>query len=124
MKFLTKLGQIILKGTEIWLGFAPLVQTALPGHAGEVQTVSQDLVEIAHIIVQVEAMGQALKLPGAQKLQAAVPSVTAIILQSTLLAHHKIGDPVLFAQGTQKVADGMADVLNALKDQIETLGKT
>ena len=123
MKFLTKLGQIILKGVEIWAGFAPLVQTAFPNQAGTIQTVSNDLAQIANIVVETEAVGQALGLAGNQKLQAATPSVAQIILSSSMLANHKIANPDLFKQGCQKITDGMADVLNSLHDQIDTVNK-
>ena len=123
MKFLTKLGQILLKGIEIYAGFAPIAQASFPGIAGPIATVSNDLSQIANIIVQVEAMGQALQLPGVNKLIAAVPSVEQIILQSTLLVNHKIANPELFKAGATKIADGMADVLNSLHDQIDTVSK-
>lgn len=123
MKFLSKLGQIILKGVEIYAGFAPIAQASFPSASGAIATVSKDLSEIADIIVQVEAVGQALQLPGDKKLLAAVPSVTQIVLQSSMLANHKISDPVLFKAGCTKIADGMADVLNSLHDNVDTINK-
>lgn len=124
MTFLKKLGGIILKVTEIALGFAPIVQQMLPGSSAAVATVSKDLTEIADIIVQAEAMGQALGIPGAQKLIAATPMVAQIVLQSSLLANHEIGDPDLFRKGCASIASGMADVLNSLKADVQTQGKT
>ena len=124
MKFLTKLGQILLQATQIVTGFAPLAKMALPGYADKVDVVSQDLAEIAQVIANVEAVGQALTLPGAQKLQASAPLVAQVILRSAIVANHKIANPTLFQQGAQKIADGMADVLNSLEDKVETIGKT
>lgn len=123
MKFLSKLGQIILKGVEIYTGFEPLAEMAYPGAKSTLQVVSKDLSEIASIIVDVEGVGQALALQGPQKLQAAAPLVARAILQSSLLVNHTIADPALFQQGAKKIADGMADVLNSLKDNIETTNK-
>lgn len=123
MKFLTKLGQILRKGVEIYTGIAPVVSGMFPGTAGAVQTVSQDLAEIAGIVTTVEVIGQTLNQPGSQKLVAATPLVAQVILKSSILANHKIADPVLFQAGCQKIADGMADVMNSLHDDIETVNK-
>jgi hypothetical protein len=124
MKFLSKLGAIILKMTEIVAGFAPLAAYTMPSQAANIQVVSTDLAAIASIITNVEAVGQALTLAGPQKLQAAAPLVAQVLLQSSLLANHKIAQPELFKAGSQKMADGMADVLNSLADNIITVTKT
>ena len=124
MKFLTKLGQVLLQVTQVITGFAPLAKVAFPGYADKVDVVSQDLAEVAQVIVNVEAVGQTLGLPGAQKLQAAAPLVAQILIRSSLVANHKIANPTLFQQGAQKIADGMADVLNSLEDKVDTINKT
>ena len=124
MKFLSKLGQIILKGVEIYAGFEPVAEMAFPGQKDKLQVISKDLSEIASIVVNVEGVGQALKLAGPQKLQAAAPLVANAILQSSILVNHTINDQALFQQGAQKIADGMADVLNSLHDNINTTNKT
>jgi hypothetical protein len=124
MTFLKKLGSILLRATEIAAGFAPIAQMSFPGQSDKIQTVSNDLAQIANIIVTVEAVGQSLNLPGAQKLQAAAPQVAQIILQSAVLSNHKIANTVLFQGGCQKIADGMADVLNSLHDNINTQSMT
>jgi len=114
MKFLTKLAQIFAKGMQIFGLFAPVVQQAFPGTSQTVQTVSQDLAQVATVIVDVEQMAVALGLKGPDKLKAAAPLVADIVLKSTLLVNHKIANPALFTQGATKIADGMADVLNSL----------
>lgn len=123
MKFLTKFAQIVLKVTEVAAGIAPIVSAAVPGESGKIDVVSQDLAQIGTIIQQVEVMGQVLGQPGPQKLQAAAPLVAQVLLQSSILVHHQIANPTLFQQGCTKLADGMADVLNSLKDDIETQDK-
>lgn len=124
MKWLKKVGALILKGTEFVTGFAPIAAMTFPGASGVINTVSTDLAEIADIILKVETMGQALNQPGADKLKAATPLVAQIILQSAVLANHQIADPALFQAGAQKIADGMADVLNSLKsDSIVAVSK-
>lgn len=114
MTFLKKLGQILLNGLEIVSGIMPILKTAYPGAAGEVQTVSNDLAQVAQIIVQVEAAGQAIQAPGAQKLTMAVGPVSQIVLQSSLLVGHQIANPTLFTQGCTDLANAMAEILNSL----------
>ncbi len=121
--FLKKFGQVALKVTEAVAGLAPIAQAIYPKAAGEIQVVSQDLKQVADIIMQVEAVGQALQLPGQQKLVASAPLVAQVILRSSLLANHKIENPTLFQQGAQKIADGMADILNSLEDKVESVNK-
>src|SRR4051812_21705042 len=98
MTFLKKFGEAILKGISIVTGFAPIASALYPGQAGVIQTVSNDLAQVASIIVQTEALGQALGLSGLQKLQAAVPLVEQIVLQSSVLVGHKIENEALFKQ--------------------------
>lgn len=126
MAWLKKVGQIVLKVTEIVVGFGPVVSSLIPGDRDDkiIQVVSVDLVQISQIIQQVEVFGQALGIAGPDKLKAAAPAVAQIILASSMMAKHEIADPVLFRQGCTKVADGMADILNSLKDKVETTGKT
>lgn len=124
MTFLKKLGTIILKATEIVTGFGPLISTMQPKAAPVITEIQSDLAAVATVIANVEAVGQVLGTPGADKLRAATPLVAQAILQSSLLAHRKIENPALFQQGAQKIADGMADVLNSLKDDLDTTSKT
>lgn len=126
MKFLTRLGMIVLKVTEIATGFGPFITRAIPGTTDDaiVRRVTTDLEILAGIIGNVEVVGQALNLSGTQKLTAASPLFAQIILQSSLLAKHEIANPVLFKQGCEKMASGLADVLNSQKDEIETTPKT
>jgi hypothetical protein len=128
LTFLKKFGEYILKGLQIVTGVAPVIATVVtaqsPENAGKVQTGLTDLSAIASIIQNVEAFGQALSLAGADKLKAAQPLVAQMILQSALLANHKIANAALFTQGTTKVADGMADILNSLQDKVDTQPKS
>ncbi|HEV3469253.1 MAG TPA: hypothetical protein VG148_08025 [Pyrinomonadaceae bacterium] len=126
MKFLTKLGQAVLKGIAIVSGVAPAF-SQIPGLSGPVQTISQDLSQIAQIIAQVEVIGQQLGHGGPDKLSAAAPLVEQVLLQSSLLANRKIDKnrADLFTQGSKKIADGMADVLNSLhEDEVQSENKT
>ena len=121
MGFLKKLGTILLKSTELITGFGPLIP---PQYAHAEQILVSDLKAIQQVVVNVEAFGQVLGIPGPDKLRAAGPLVAQMILQSSIIAGHKIENAALFQQGSTKVADGMADILNALKDDIQTEAKT
>lgn len=125
MSWLKKVGMILLRTTEIVTGLGPVVSALIPGKKDDaiIQVVSQDLAQIASIIAQVEVIGQALGLPGDKKLIAASAPVAQIILQSSVMVHHKIADPVLFQKGCASIASGMADVLNSLKDDVDTEDK-
>jgi hypothetical protein len=115
MKFLSKLAEYFTKGLQIVAVFAGVSAKILPGSVNtEIQVVSEDLKEIGQVIVDTEQVGVALALKGPDKLKAAAPKVADILLQSAMLANHKIENPTLFSQGATKIADGMADVINSL----------
>jgi len=117
MTFLKKLGVILLKGTQIITGLGPLI----PGFNPTVGAKIVDTLEkIGAIILNVEAFGVVLNTPGADKLRAATPLVTQIILQSDLMVKKKINNPTLFASGCLKITDGMAEILNSVKDDVDT----
>src|SRR6266436_2926563 len=86
-----------------------------------IQTVQSDFGAALGVVSDAEAMGQALELPGAQKLIAASGPMARIILSSTAFAGLKIANPELFNQGAKKVADGFADCYNAVHpDAVQT----
>ena len=113
MTFLKKLGTVLLRITEIVGGFGPI---AFPGSASTVKTVISDITQIASVIVNVEAVGQALQLPGPSKLTASAPLVAQIILQSEFFTGKKIANEALFKDGITVIADGFARVLNSLHE--------
>jgi hypothetical protein len=116
MKWLSIVGKALLLGTKILMGVGPMV----PGLANKTEKIVDTLENVAAIIINVEAFGQVLSTPGADKLKAATPMVAQIILRSDMMAGQDINNEVLFMQGCTKVTDGMADVLNSLKDKIKT----
>lgn len=116
MKFLTKLGQILLKGTELLTGFLPLISRVTQDGA----PMGDDLRALGKVIADVEVMGQLLGHAGPDKLKIATALARQIILQSDLLSGQSVANATLFEQGVEKIAGGVADVLNSLKDQIDT----
>jgi|GEM_PF-2216743 len=116
MKFLSKLAQYFAKGLQVLGVFQPIVQQVVGngGAAQLVQTVSQDITQIANAVIDAEQVGVALQLKGSEKLKAAAPKVADIILRSTILVNHSIANADLFNQGVNEVAGGFADILNSL----------
>lgn len=118
MTFLQKLGQWIVKGIAIANGAYPFVPEK---YRDEVAKGVDTLSHVGGIVVQVEAVGEALQIKGPDKLRAAAGPAAQAILQSALVAGRKIANPELFRQGSTKIADGVADILNSL-DQDEVKG--
>jgi hypothetical protein len=120
MTLLSRIGSILLKVTQIVTGIAPFIPAS---QQGTYQIISRDIEQISNIIIQAELFGQALNIPGSSKLIAATPAVAQIILQSSILANHRIVNQELFKQGCTKITDGMADVMNSLNDSVNTVNK-
>lgn len=117
MSFLKKFGAIALKVTQVAIGVAPVVSQIAPSTAPAVSTATDGLSLIAQIIMQVEVAGQALALPGTDKLKAAGPLVAQAVLASSLMAGKKIADPELFRKATEGIASSVADLLNSLDEK-------
>ena len=123
MTFLSKLGQamqIAGKVVAVVTGFGPMIAALTPTKKDDefVAKLADPLVQVAGIIIQVEAMAQALDAPlaGPDKLKMATPMVAQIILASGIMVKHEIRDPALFKAGCASMASGMADVLNSIKE--------
>lgn len=117
MTFLQRVGQILMKGIEIWAGFAQTIQREFPGVSGPVQVITKDLTQIATIVTEVEAIGQIASTAGSDKLKAATPLVAQVIMQSALMEGRTVANPTLFTKSCEEIAGGMADLLNSLSVQ-------
>ncbi len=117
LTFLKKAGLDILKGISVVAGLAPLLQATMPNESGVITKVASELELLKTLIIQIEAMGASLSTPmsGADKLKAAAPQVTQIILNSAMFAGHKIQDQQLANIGSEQIASGIANWLNALE---------
>jgi hypothetical protein len=118
VKFLSKLAQIGKVAGQLVGIFAPTIQMAFPGTGAVVGKILDISGKFNEIIIQVELGASALTtpLPGAVKLQLAIPAFSEAILSSAGIAGKKIADPILYRQGVEKVASGWADILNSLDD--------
>jgi hypothetical protein len=113
--FLKKLGKGILTGAGYVAGFAPMIKQYTPDNVDrKIDLVVDTSTKISDIVKVSEVMGQALQVPGPDKLKAAAPLVAQILLQSDAFKSHKIKDPVLFQQAAVKIADGFADAWNSV----------
>lgn len=120
MTFLKKLGQIIAEGIAIIGGIAPILQATNPQAGTVVQTISKDLEQVGQIVIQVEAMGAALGLSGADKLRAAVGPVVQILMSSELLAGKPVTDAAALNQAAQDIINGVVKALNAVHPSAAT----
>lgn len=124
MTFLQKLGTILAKTLQIVIGFAPAIQAAIPQASGPLAVLQDKLQRIADLVVQAEAIGQALGIAGPDKLKGITPLIAQEILSSSLLVGHVITNQALFLQGAASIGSGVADVLNSLQaDAIQTENK-
>lgn len=115
--FLKKVGDVIVKGVEVWTGFEPIIASALPGTAGAaVQVVSKDLAEISNLVITAEAIGQASGLAGPAKAAAVGPLIGQLVVQTAPFLDKKIGDPVKFQAAMVTIAGGFADAWSAVDD--------
>jgi len=121
MKFLSKLGQVLLKGTAILIGLNPFVPEK---YKDEISAVSQKLDQLYQVILQAEIFGQALSLSGDQKRIAAAKGVAQVILTSSILVDRKITNPLLFQQGVENLSGALADIMNSLEDKVKEENKT
>lgn len=118
MHWLKLIGLGIVKGAQIFSGFSPLAKASLNDRGDQViDQIEDSLNQVASILVQVEAIGAALQLTGDQKLTAATPLITQLILKSDLLTGKRIDDPVLFNQGVQDLVNSVVKILNSVKDK-------
>jgi hypothetical protein len=116
MGLLKKFGQIVVRIGGIALGLQPLIG-AQNAQAGAVTgQIVDTLGQVAAVVGQVEAVGQALNLPGDQKLTGATPLVAQIVL-SSLVAGRKINDHERFRAGVATMTTGVVEILNSLDDE-------
>lgn len=127
VKFLSKLGQVVLKGAQIaepviaqlqpYFGLiVPAITrlTPTPKDDAAAPLIISDLNEAAKIVTATELAGQAIGATGDQKLQMAAPQIAQLLLSSLQLAGHKVVNQTLFMQGATQITGGLADVLNSL----------
>jgi hypothetical protein len=116
MTFLKRLGLGLAKAKQAISIIRPFLGLLKDGEkvSTVVERVDGTLDQVAGVVITVEGIGAALKLDGAQKLSAASPMVTQLILQSSLVAGKKIADEAKFAEGVAKVTAGVVDILNSI----------
>lgn len=115
---LTAIGEVsgVLPAVKAFLGGVSPRAAAAVGTAGDVLT------KIVGVVQQVEVVfasfTSAEAKSGAEKLQAAIPGVQALLrdyVQSGALGSATIQDKALFLKACAEIAGGTADLLNALE---------
>lgn len=119
MNWLKKLGSIAKMSSQLIPVFGPLVASIIPGEKDDriVTRVTDTLGQVGNVIAQAEIFSAALSLPGAQKLEAAAPSVAQLILQSSLLAGKKVKDPARFEAAVKGLASNVAEILSSVEEE-------
>lgn len=119
MKLLTKIAKIAGKVTSTFLGLEDVIRGFIPDEKeGVLKPIKDTMLEVRDAIISVEVMATGLSQAptGEDKLRMAGPLVRDVILRSALVANKDIEDKDIFSRGVDKISDGMADVLNSLKD--------
>lgn len=116
VSFLKKLGQILTTATTVAIGVGPIL---FPKRDEVGQTINI-LEQVTDIVIKTEAMGVALGLTGAQKLQAAVAAAMELFKSSSILHGQKVQDEVMFREGVTSAVESVVKVLNSLKADIST----
>lgn len=118
MNWLKLIGIGIREGVKIFTGFSPVAKAMLTDRGDKViDKIEDSLNQAALIVVQVEAIGVALSLSGDQKLTAASPLITQLILKSDLMLGKKIDNPTLFAEGVADLTNAIVKILNSTKPE-------
>ncbi len=113
MNFLKKLGSILANVAGVAVGIGPIIQPFLgSGKSTAVGTGTNDLLAIAQLVLQAEAMMQAT--PGPQRMAAVLPLITNVIKTSQLVSGKHIADEATFNKGCQEITQGVFDVLSGL----------
>jgi len=122
MKFLSKISEIVGKIVVHWTGLAPVVQGFIKDDSGKIQTITDTLLEVRDAVISTEIFASTITsdVSGEDKMRASGAQVAQIILKSSLVANQKIENEELFKTGCERIAGGMADVLNSFKDDIDT----
>lgn len=115
MTFLKKLGQIILKGGQIVLGFAPLIEQGA-SLAGVAPAGIDHLSALFKTITDVEVFGTSLGLPGADKVRAAAPNVEQIVLDFLTAKGLKVDatQQAKLTAACTALGGNLADILNTV----------
>jgi hypothetical protein len=117
--FLSQAGKDILGAIEWIEGVSTTVVKIVPQAAAEVSTVVGDLEDVKEIVIDIEAISNALKtipggtpLTGAQKLAASIPKIQQLVLIG-LLKGLKVQNPAMLTDGVSDIGQGVVKCLNA-----------
>lgn len=113
IKGLSKIGQIIRQADGAADQAGPWLERFFPKQAATIRQVDDGLEKAAEIVIKAEAVGQVIGSTGPEKAEKAGAAVAELLLDR-LIAGRKIQQPELFRAGAEKIAGGLADVLNSV----------
>lgn len=122
MKFLSKLGEALIKGLTLVTAFQAPVSILSPKAGSVMGTAADTMTQIAGVAVIIEAAAKNGAMSNEQKLLGAIPSVRQILLSSPLMAGHKIPDDKLkeFDDIVSRQTSVIVDMINLFNpDAIE-----
>lgn len=120
MTFLKKVGQILGAGLKILTGLGPVVSAVVPNVGDDIVKIENTLEQAMQIVMQAEVMGEAINLPGAQKLAAATPLVKQVVLLLFKAKGLEISDEAKFTAAISGLTGSVADLLNAVHERSVT----
>jgi hypothetical protein len=125
VSILKKIGQGALIGAqvvpiygEVARGIARLTTTTKDDEVIEkgLGVASDGLVAAQNIILNAEAMGAALGVPGADKAKASAPAIHQLFMSLPILKGKKPKDPAVAMEKAQALGGAIADYLNCYED--------
>jgi hypothetical protein len=119
MSFLSKFGKVALNVLRYTLIGGEVIRANAPS-GSKAGVVVDKILEMGNATLVIEAAFAAAfagQKTGPQKLEALIPQISVIVLNSQLVVGKKIAIPELFAKGLREYAQGTADILNSLSDE-------
>jgi hypothetical protein len=116
MNFLKALGIDIAKGLAKILPFVSVIDAVVPSAAPVVDKIASELNQFVGVITTVEAVSASLAqpIPGALKLQQAIPQISLAVKESAFMVGKTIADTALYDKAAQEFAQATVDLLNSL----------
>ncbi len=111
---LKKIGQVVLKIIGLSPTVMPLLNAAVPATVPATAAIDA----LSSIIVTAEQMFQAAypgQQTGAQKLQAVIPYIAALVQGSNFFVGKHIKDQAAFTDGVTQIANGLVATMNSVE---------
>jgi hypothetical protein len=117
LSVLKDIGNAVNTANQIVNGYGPIAAQLIPGTKDDkiIAIAQTTLDDAANVVVNAEAFGQALSLPGTAKATAAAGPMYQLMLQMKLVAGKKPKDEAAARAAAQRMGQDLADFLNAFE---------